>query len=202
MTLRIGVLASHEGTTLQAIIDACAAGRLRAEVVTVISNNRDSGALGRATESGITVHHLSGQTHTDLEALDAAICAALVESAVDVVVLAGYMKKLGPRALDHFRGRVLNTHPALLPKFGGKGMYGLHVHRAVLAAGEVTTGATVHLVDEEYDAGPILAQSEVAVKAGETPEALARRVQEREHALVVEVLTRIADDRIRLPRGA
>lgn len=197
--MKIGVLASHEGTTLQAIIDACAAGALAATVVTVISNNRDAGALHRARAAGIRAHHLSSRTHPEAEALDAAICQALVEEDVDIVVLAGYMKKLGPRTLVRFRGRVLNTHPALLPKFGGKGMYGVRVHEAVLAAGEATSGASVHLVDEEYDTGPVIAQAEVAVLEGDTPDRLGARVQARERALLVDVLTRIADGRISLP---
>jgi phosphoribosylglycinamide formyltransferase 1 len=197
--MRIGVLASHEGTTLQAIIDACAAGVLRARVATVISNNRDSGALQRARAASIAAYHLSSQTHPDSEALDAAICRALVDHEVDIVVLAGYMKKLGPLTLARFRGRILNTHPALLPRFGGTGMYGLHVHRVVLAAGETMTGASVHLVDEEYDAGPIVAQCEVAVEGADSPEALAERVQPHERALLVDVLARILDGRISLP---
>ncbi|HEU5194409.1 MAG TPA: formyltransferase family protein, partial [Methylomirabilota bacterium] len=117
---------------------------------------------------------------------------------VDLVVLAGYMKKLGPRTLAHFRGRIINTHPALLPKFGGRGMYGLHVHGAVLAAGEKTTGASVHLVDEEYDTGRIVAQCEVDVRAGDTPETLAERVQRHERALLVDVLARVAGGKLRL----
>jgi phosphoribosylglycinamide formyltransferase-1 len=199
MRMRIGVLASHEGTTLQAIIDACTAGALAATVVTVISNNRDAGALHRARAAGIRVHHLSSRTHSEGEALDAAICQALVEDEVDVVVLAGYMKKLGPQTLVRFRGRVLNTHPALLPKFGGKGMYGVRVHEAVFAAGEAKSGASVHLVDEHYDTGPVIAQAEVAVLEGDTPDRLGARVQERERALLVDVLARIADGRISLP---
>jgi len=199
--LRIGILASYEGTTLQAIIDACATGVLPAQVVTVVSNNRDAEALQRARAAGVATHHLSSSTHPEPEALDAAICGVLVEHAVDIVVLAGYMKKVGSQTLARFRGRVLNTHPALLPKFGGKGMYGLHVHRAVLAAGEAKSGASVHLVNDEYDAGPVIAQFEVPVAAADTPESLAERVQERERAIVVEVLGRIADRRIRLPMG-
>ncbi|PYN30900.1 MAG: phosphoribosylglycinamide formyltransferase [Candidatus Rokuibacteriota bacterium] len=197
--MRIGILASHEGTTLQAIIDAYATGVLRAQVVTVVSNNRDAGALQRARAAGIATHHFSSSTHPEPEALDAAICGVLVEHAVDIVVLAGYMKKVGPRTLARFHGRVLNTHPALLPKFGGKGMYGLHVHRAVLAAGETKSGASVHLVNDEYDAGPLIAQCEVPVSESDTPESLAERVQERERGLMVEVLARIADGHIRLP---
>ena len=196
--MRLGVLASHEGTTLQALIDASTARTLPARIVTVIGNNAEAGALRRAAAAGIATHHLSGVTHPDPGALDAAICGALTEHAVDLVVLAGYMKKLGPRTLACFRGRIVNTHPALLPKFGGQGMYGMHVHRAVLAAGDTTTGASVHLVDAEYDTGRIVAQCEVDVRAGDTPETLAARVQQHERALLVDVLTRVAEGRLRL----
>jgi len=197
--VRIGVLASHEGTTLQAVLDAVARRDIPCRVVTVISNNRDSGALQRARKAGVPGFHLSSHTHPDPEALDAAICQTLVDHGAEVVVLAGYMKKVGPRTLARFRGRILNTHPALLPKFGGRGMYGLHVHRAVLAAKERTTGATVHLVDSDYDTGPVIAQCQVPVEADDTPEVLAARVQARERALLVEVLGRIAEGGTRLP---
>ena len=197
--MRIGVLASHEGTTLQAIIDACAAGTLPVRVATVISNNADAGALRRACTAGIPTHHLSGQTHPQPAALDAAIAGTLVEHDVTLVVLAGYMKKLGPHTLARFRGRIVNTHPALLPKFGGAGMYGLHVHRAVLAAGEAKTGASVHLVDAEYDTGPVLAQCEIPILDTDTPEGLAERVQQHERALLVDALARIAAGSLRLP---
>jgi phosphoribosylglycinamide formyltransferase-1 len=191
--LRIGVLASHEGTTLQAILDACAAQEIAACVVTVISNNGGSGALRRAREAGAEAVHLSGKTHPDPAALDAAIIDALTARGVDVVMLAGYMKKLGPALLERYRGRILNTHPALLPKFGGHGMYGMHVHEAVLRAGETESGPSVHLVDAEYDTGRVLAQAQVPVEADDTPETLAARVQERERRLVVAVLGQIAN---------
>lgn len=140
--MRIAVFGSHEGTTLQAIIDACAAGTLPARIAVVISNNRDSGVIRRAHAAGIPVYHLSSRTHPEPADLDEAISRALDEHGADLVVLAGYMRLLGERTLRRFRGRILNTHPALLPKFGGKGMYGSRVHEAVLAAGEPTTGAT------------------------------------------------------------
>jgi phosphoribosylglycinamide formyltransferase-1 len=197
--MKIAVLASHEGTTLQAIIDAGAGGAILCRIVAVLSNNGDAGALRRARTAGIPAVHLSSRTHPDPDALDAAVCQTLVDHETEVVVLAGYMKKVGPRTLARFRGRILNTHPALLPKFGGHGMFGLHVHRAVLAAGEATTGATVHVVDEDYDTGPLIAQCEVPVHAGDTPETLAARVQERERALLVDVLGRLADGTLRLP---
>jgi len=200
--MRIGLLASHEGTTLQAIIEACSTGAIRGDVVVIISNNRESGALRRARARSISAHHLSAQTHPVPAELDAAIGQALVDHGVDVVVLAGYMKKLGPQTLSRFRGRVLNAHPALLPRFGGPGMYGLHVHRAVLAAGEERTGASVHLVNEEYDAGPVIAQREVEVDPGDSPETLAERVQAAERDLLIETLRRMGDERRAEPAQA
>jgi phosphoribosylglycinamide formyltransferase-1 len=197
--MRIGVLASGGGTTLQAVLDACARAELAASIALVISNNSGSGAIERATKAGIPTRHLSLKTHPDPAALDAAIEAALVEARVEVVFLAGYMKRLGERTLARFAGRILNTHPALLPKFGGQGMYGANVHRAVIAAGETVTGVTVHLVDGDYDTGPPIAQVEVPVLPGDTAEILAARVQERERALVVEVLGELATGTRKLP---
>jgi phosphoribosylglycinamide formyltransferase-1 len=118
---------------------------------------------------------------------------------VDFVVLCGYMKKVGPRTLQAFRGRIINTHPALLPKFGGQGMYGRNVHAAVIAAKETATGVTVHLVTEEYDAGSIVAQTTVAVLPGDTPDSLAARVLEREHSFLIETIGQIARHELRLP---
>jgi phosphoribosylglycinamide formyltransferase 1 len=190
--LRIGALASHEGTTLQAILDACADGSLAARVVAVVSNNSDSGALRRARAVGAEALHLSSKTHPDPQLLDGTITSALFERGVEVVMLAGYMKKLGPQLLSRYQGRILNTHPALLPKFGGHGMYGMRVHEAVLRAGESESGSSVHLVDAEYDTGRVLAQARVPVVSGDTPESLAARVQERERRLVVTVLNQVA----------
>jgi phosphoribosylglycinamide formyltransferase-1 len=195
--VRFGVLASHEGTTLQAILDA-----FPGSVVVVISNNAEAGALARARAAAVPGHHLSTRTHPDPAALDTAIAAALQESAAELVVLAGYMRKLGPRTLSAFRHRIVNTHPALLPKFGGQGLYGLHVHRAVLAAGETVTGASVHWVDAEYDTGPVIARREVAVAPDDTPETLAARVQEQERALLIDVLAGIARGEIVHPMTA
>ena len=191
--LRIGVLASHEGTTLQSIIDACVAGRVNGRVVAVISNNSGSGAMRRAAAAGIETFHLSSATHPDADDLDAAICDVLQRARVDVVFLAGYMKRLGPRTLAAFPSRILNTHPALLPKFGGHGMYGDRVFEAVLAAGESESGASVHLVDAEYDTGAIVRQERVSVLAGDPVESLKARVQACEREAVVKTLSAIAN---------
>ncbi len=198
--MNIAVLASGEGTTLQAVLDACAEGRLPARVAVVISNNATAGALRRAHSAGVATRHLS--TATAGGRLDQALKEVLVEFATDLVLLAGYMKRLGPLTLAGFAGRIINTHPALLPQFGGQGMFGMHVHRAVVAAGERISGATVHWVDENYDTGPVIAQARVTVAPGESAEMLAARVQAAERELVVEVLRAAASGRLVPPPHA
>ena len=197
--MRLGILASHEGTTLQAVLDAVASGRIPASVAVVISNNRESGAMRKAAAAGVAAAHLSSATHPSADALDQAISERLTSAGTDVVLLAGYMKKLGPRVLRDHGGRILNTHPALLPKFGGQGMYGNRVHEAVLASGDTETGASIHLVDAEYDTGPVVAQCRVPVLPGDSVTSLAARVQARERELVVETLAKLADGTLKLP---
>ena len=199
--LRMGVLASGEGTTLQAVIDACEGGELQASVVAAIGNNSGSGAARRAERHGIPFMHLSGLTHPDPGSLDRAIRDALVAHEIDLVLLAGYMKTIGPRILRAYSGRMVNTHPALLPKFGGQGMYGANIHAAVLASGDAATGISVHLVDGDYDTGRVLAQREVPVKPGDVVNSLAERVQRSERPFLVEVLQRIATGDLVLPSG-
>jgi phosphoribosylglycinamide formyltransferase-1 len=187
----LGFLASHGGSNMQAIIDACREGRLCADPRVAISNNSTSMALQRARRAGIPAYHLSAVTHPDAEVLDREILRVLRAHGVDLVVLAGYMKKLGPHTLAAYPRRIVNIHPALLPRFGGEGMYGKLVHQAVLAAGVQTTGVTIHVVDDDYDRGRILAQHEVPVLAGDTPDSLAERVLKVEHRLYVETLRKI-----------
>ncbi len=199
MRLKLGLLASHGGSNLQAILDACRTGRLAADPGVVIANNSDAPGLERARRAGVPAFHLSSHTHPVPDRLDAEIMATLESHAVNLVVLAGYMKKLGPRTLERYRGCVLNIHPALLPQFGGQGMYGRRVHEAVIAARETISGATVHLVDAQYDHGPIVAQREVTIRADDTPDTLAARVLEVEHELYVDTLIRIARGEIEIP---
>lgn len=197
--LRLGILASHAGTTMQAVLDACESGELDADVRVVISNNSRSGALARARSAGIPALHLSSATHPDEAALDRAVLTTLTDHDANLIVLAGYMKRLGPLTLSHYRGRVLNTHPALLPKFGGRGMFGDRVHEAVLSAGEKMSGATVHVVHGEYDSGPILSQIPVPVLPRDTTATLRSRVQGVERSQYVTALQRIASGEIKLP---
>lgn len=182
---RLAVLASGGGSNLQALIDAHERGDLPAPVVLVVSNNSRAGALERARKHDIAALHISGKTHEDP---NAAILAALQEHEVEVVVLAGYLKLLGTNVLSAYPKRVLNIHPGPLPQFGGQGMYGQNVHRAVLEAGAKASGPTVFVVEERYDEGPILAHVEVAVDPGDTVESLAERVLAAEHDLYWRVI--------------
>jgi phosphoribosylglycinamide formyltransferase 1 len=197
--MNIAILASGEGTTLQAVLDACAQGRLPAQVGVVISNNGTAGALRRARAAGVAARHLSAATAGGEVPADRALRDTLLEFDAQWVLLAGYMKRLGPLTLAAFAGRVMNTHPALLPEFGGQGMYGMHVHRAVLAAGREQSGSTVHWVDAHYDTGTVIRQVRVPVAAGDIAESLAARVQAAERELVVEVLAAAAAGRLAAP---
>jgi phosphoribosylglycinamide formyltransferase-1 len=176
---------------MQAIIDACKQGHLDATACVAISNNSESMALQRARKAGIPGYHISAATHPGAEE-DREILRVLRRHGVDTVILAGYMKRIGPQTLAAYRGRILNIHPALLPKFGGRGMYGKRVHEAVLNSGERVTGVTVHVVDDLYDHGRILAQRDVPVREGDTADSLAERVLQEEHRLYPETLRRIA----------
>ena len=194
-TLHLGFLASHGGSNMQAIIDACKQGRLDAKPCVVISNNSSSTAIARARQEYIPRYHISAATHPG-ETEDRAILRTLQAHDVDTVILAGYMKRIGPETLRAYRGRILNIHPALLPKFGGRGLYGKQVHEAVLRAGEKVTGVTVHVIDEDYDTGPVLNQVQVPVMVGDTVDSLAERVLAQEHLLYVETLRKISEGTI------
>jgi phosphoribosylglycinamide formyltransferase 1 len=167
----------------------------------LISNNRNAEALARAKSSGLPAYVLNAATHPEPDALDKAILETLQKHGCELILLAGYMKKIGPRVLRAFPDCILNIHPALLPKHGGRGMFGMNVHRAVLAAGDDVTGVSVHLVDEEYDRGRVLCQTEVAVLPGDTPESLAARVLAREHEFLVETLDGISNGKLAIGAG-
>ena len=176
---------SGRGSNLVALLEALRGSRL-AEVVLVLGNRGEIVALERAREWGIAAESLRDYRDGS-EWLE-----RLQRHRIDLVILAGYLKLVPSEVIAAFRGRILNIHPALLPEFGGPGMYGHHVHEAVLASGAAQSGATVHLVDEQYDRGAILAQARVPVLPGDTPATLGARVLEAEHKLLPAVVLRAA----------
>lgn len=196
--MNIAVFASHGGSDLQAIIDGCKNKEIKADVSVVISNNSDSMALQRAEKEKIDAYHLSVKTEGTEELLEKKILDVLDKYHVDMIFLAGYMKLLPISVLEKYDNRIFNIHPALLPKFGGKGMYGIKVHNAVISAGETETGVTIHRVNAEYDSGEIVAQTKVPVLENDTAEILADRVLQREHEFLVEVISDIVNGKIKL----
>lgn len=195
-TLRLGVFASGRGSNFQSIHRAIVEDRLDAEVCLLLSNNEDAGALAYAETHGIPTAVIRRGSYPDRDAFLEDMRRSLRSRGVTFVALAGYMKKIPPEIIDLYRNRMVNIHPALLPSFGGKGMYGHHVHDAVIRSGCKVTGVTVHVVDEKYDHGAIVAQRPVPVEEGDSPDALAARVLRVEHSLYPEVLQWFAEERV------
>ncbi len=198
MKLRIGILASHGGSNMQAIIDACGNNKINGEVSVVISNNSSAGAVKKAENARIQVYHLSSRNYPGSDELDEAMLLVLKKHKVNIIVLAGYMKKLGPMVISKFQNRILNIHPALLPKYGGRGMYGDKVHKAVIESGDKESGATIHLVNDKYDDGRILSQVIVQISDDDNPETLAAKVLAQEHRLYPITLEKISKGEIKL----
>lgn len=189
----ISFLASHGGSSARAIIRAIREGELAAEVGIVITNNRDSNIFRWCLDNAVPVHHISSKSHHGEENADSAIHSALQEAGSDLVVLSGYMKKVGATTLAAFPDKILNIHPALLPRHGGQGKYGDHVHAEVLAAGDTESGATVHIINAAYDEGPIILQQSVPVMPGDTVEVLRARVQAVEPDLYIRAVRLMID---------
>ncbi len=190
--VQLAVFASGGGSNAEAIIHYMYRTAAAFRVALVVSNNSRSGALERAQMFDIPTLHISNSTHSDYTHYTAALIQSLRDYNVDYIALAGYMKKIPQKLVQEFspkgRSRIFNIHPSLLPKFGGHGMYGLAVHKAVIAAHEAESGCTVHEVDGEYDTGTIIAQKSVSVLPTDTPEILAERVLHYEHELYPDIL--------------
>jgi len=191
MAPRIAVLASGGGTNLQAIIDHYAELTAPAGTIQLVASNRESaGALARARAAGIPAETFDSNDD------GSSLSMLLARHSIDLIVLAGYLRRVPSLVIDKYRGRIINIHPGLLPDFGGPGMYGERVHAAVLASGVTTTGLTVHFVDDEYDHGPVIAQWRLRVRIDDTTESLAERVLSAEHIVyprVVEMVASLAD---------
>lgn len=185
----LSVLASGNGSNLQAIIEASKKGEIpNAQVALVVVNRPEAFARERARREKIPELFLNPQDYPDRETYFARIITELENYQVDLICLAGFLLQLTPNIISRYRGKILNIHPALLPKFGGKGLYGQRVHEAVLAAGEKESGATVHFVDEEYDHGPAIIQKRVPVLAGDTAQSLADRILTEEHKIYPQAI--------------
>ena len=201
--LKVVVLVSGGGTNLQAIIDSIQKGVVtNTEIVAVISNNKNAYALERAKKAGIAAECISPKEFENREAFNEALLAGIKKYEPDLVVLAGFLVILPQALIQEYRNRLLNIHPSLIPSFCGTGYYGLKVHEAVLARGNKVTGATVHFVDEGTDTGPILLQKAVAVKYGDTPEILQKRVmEEAEWELLPKAIDAVANGKVLFEDG-
>ena len=201
LALNLCVLASGSGTNLKAILNAAKLRKISSRVVLVISNNSGSGALKTAARSDIPAYHLSQKQFSTEKEFNVRMLSLLKKYSTDMIVLAGYMKMLSPVIIRKFRTRIINIHPALLPAFGGKGMYGMNVHQAVISSGVKTSGATVHLVDEIYDNGAVIIQKEVPVKPGDDAEKLRKRVLRAEHKLYPEAIKLFEEKKVSIRKN-
>ncbi|MDR2811782.1 MAG: phosphoribosylglycinamide formyltransferase [Endomicrobium sp.] len=197
--IRLVILASGGGSNMQAIVDAYKFGVLKglAEVVLVISNNINAFVLEIAKKENIKSVCIERKSFKNDESFNKEVLAELQAANADLVCLAGYMRMIDKEILKVYNGRILNIHPALLPKFGGKGMYGHFVHEAVVKAGEKKSGATVHFANEEYDSGKIILQKEVEVSKSDTPEEVARKVLEVEHKIYPQAIKKVIEENLR-----
>ena len=199
--IKITAFASGRGSNLEAILKNIDEGRLNAKVVAVIANKSKAGALENAGKRGIAAYHISCLHFDSDKEFEERLLSVLKEHGTELVVLAGYMKKIPATIIRAYKGRILNIHPALLPSFGGHGLYGHFVHEAVLNYGCKVSGATVHLVDEEYDTGPPIVQKCVPVKEDDTPDTLAARVLKVEHEIFSEAIQLFAQNRVKFEDG-
>jgi phosphoribosylglycinamide formyltransferase-1 len=195
--IHVGVLASGNGTNLQAILDACqTSNSIGAKVAVVISNEPQAFALERARKTGVDAVVVNHRDFDTRERFEEKLIEALDSRKVDLVCLAGFMRILTPLFVRHYQGRMMNIHPALLPLFGGKGFYGDKVHRAALESGMKFSGCTVHFVTEETDGGPIILQAAVPILDDDTAETLAGRIHKKEHEIYPEAVKLFAEGRL------
>ncbi len=192
------ILASGQGSLFLNIVQACKAGHLKAEVIGLVSDNKNALVFKKAQVEKVAIKILDPKNFISFSKWDKALYEYLKEKKPDLILLTGFIKKIGREVLFNFKNRILNIHPSLLPRHGGKGMYGIHVHRAVIASGDKKTGISVHLVSEEYDKGLLLAQKEIPVFVEDTAESLQKRVKQEEQTFYVSVLKKIIKGEIPL----
>lgn len=199
---KLALLVSGSGTNMQAIMDACASGEIDGRIAVVISSNHEAYALVRAEGAKIPNYVCCKKDYPSTEARDREILRLLKMYDVDYVVLAGYLGILPQFIIDEYPYRIVNIHPSLLPKFGGRNYYGIRVHKAVIEAGETESGATAHFVSSDVDGGLIIRQQKLTVYKGDTPEALQKRILSQiEHPMLVSVIKDLCDDKIKVIDG-
>lgn len=196
--MNITVFASGRGSNFQAILNAIETGFIPARINLLLSNKSDAGALDIARAKNIPTKHLSQKMFETEEKFAQSMLDVLSEYKTELIALAGYLKKIPDQVIDRYRNKIVNIHPALLPSFGGAGMYGHHVHEAVIASGVKISGATVHLVDENYDCGPILMQKTVDVNYNDTPDSIAVKVLKIEHKIFPLAIKAFAEGRVKI----
>jgi|APTNR8051073442_1049403.scaffolds.fasta_scaffold36416_2 phosphoribosylglycinamide formyltransferase 1 len=196
--INIAFFASHGGSNFQSIVENIRSGYINANAALLISNNSDCYAFERAKSLGVPYKHISSAQFDNSIEFHNALLDLLEEYKIDLIVLAGYMRKIPFPIIQKYNNKILNIHPALLPKYGGQGMYGMNVHKAVHDAGETISGATVHLVSEEYDEGRILKQESIAIDKTDTPEIIAEKVLAIEHKIYSNTIKEITEGKIKL----
>ena len=187
---RIGILSSHNGSGFQTIQKACEENELNAQVVLVISNNSSAKVLQKAEEKNIPNFIINSKKYPDLD-LDKKIADLMIEFKVDYIFLSGYMKKIEKNLLDNFENKIINSHPSLLPNYGGKGMYGINVHKAVIENGEKKSGCTIHFVNENYDEGKYILQKEILLNPKETVQSLEKKIKNLESSSIIDAFKMI-----------
>ena len=195
---KIAVFASGRGSNFQAVFKKIREGYLSCQIAVLISDNLKAGALEFAEQKNIDTFAVKPKEFPTPEAFGKRLIAILTEHQIDYILLAGYLKKIPDNVIDHFENRILNIHPALLPSFGGKGMYGIHVHQAVYDSGAQVSGVTVHFVNKVYDEGPILLQKAVDIRECQSPEAIAEKVLAMEHQVYSQAVKILLERDIRI----
>jgi phosphoribosylglycinamide formyltransferase-1 len=197
---RLAVLASGRGSNFARILEKVQDGYIPADIVLLITNNSKAGALATAAKNDIDTKVIIPGEFTNAKTFNDAILKSLLSYKVDYIILAGYLKLIGPQIVERYENKILNIHPALLPSFGGKGMYGHHVHQAVFDCGVKVSGATVHLVNKEYDLGPIVMQRCLSIEDLKTPDEIAAGVLKIEHKIYPETVKLLVENRLRVKK--
>lgn len=198
---KIAVLASGGGTNFQSVIDGCKKGKIDGEIVLLIYNRKDAYAKHRAQINDIPAKCINRIAEGGTQKMQQKVFDELTASEADIIVLAGYLEKLSSAVVKKWENKIINTHPSLIPMFCGEGYYGINVHKAIIEKGVKVSGCTIHLVDDNYDTGPIIMQQAVAVKNDDTPESLAARILPYEHDCLVESVALLCKDRIKVTNG-